>query len=404
MTLKKNMDEHLTANVDRYINWGEALQTMPEEGYSETKTTAFVWDQLADMGLDSLEPLPITGCIGSINGRGPGKTIAVLAELDAVLCPEHPLADPATGMAHVCGHHAQLTMLLAVADALTKTQALKQLNGNVLLFALPAEELLPEAKVKALKNAGKIEFASGKKELLRLGYFQDVDATISIHAYTEGEPIPPLANLQTSCNGFATIRCVFRGKAAHSAEGPHQGVNALNAAVLAINALQAQRETFHEDECIRLAYTLTKGGVSLSTIPDLAELDVQVRAKRLEKLKELIARVSGILENAASMIGAKAEIISEMGYQPYAGDEKLLELIAENAEALQVPFRYGKHGYYCTDLGDVSMVIPSAHVACSGYRGHLHGKEFMVDNPERAYGLPARLVAATILDYLNDQI
>ena len=402
MALKKSVDAHLTANVKRYVDWGQTLQKMPEEGYRETRTSAFIWDQLADMGLDGLEPLPVTGCIGRLKGRGPGKTIAVLAELDAVMCPDHPLADPITGMAHVCGHHAQLTMLLAVADALTKTQALKQLNGNVMLFALPAEELLPESTVMTLRREGKIEFGSGKKELLRLGYFKGVNATLSIHAYTEGEPIPPLVNLQTSCNGFATIRCVFRGKAAHMAESPHEGVNALNAAILAINALQAQRETFIEDECIRLGYILTKGGVNLSTIPDNAVLNVQVRAKRLEKLEELIARTSSIMDSAASMIGAKAEVTSEMGYMPYAGDEQLLKLIAENAEGLNIPVRFGDHGYYCTDLGDVSLVIPSAHFSCSGYRGHLHGNDFMVDNPERAYGLPARVVAATVVDLLSN--
>lgn len=394
-------DRVLRENSGQYIQWGDALQKMPERGFFERRTTAFVMEQLGAMNLTSLEPLPVSGCIGRLKGSEPGPRVAVLAELDAVYCPQHPLADPQTGMAHVCGHNMQVTMLLAVADVLSRPEVRGQLPGELVFLAVPAEEMLPQELVEKLQNEGKIVYASGKNELIRQGYFTGIDAVVSTHAYTEGVEITPKLYIQESCNGFVSIRCMFRGKQAHSAECPQNGINALNAAVLCINGLQAMRETFPEGEGIRMAYILTSGGNNLSTIPDKSELSIQLRAKTNELLEALSNRTGEIARHAAAMVGGRAEIQVSAGYEPFWGDETLALCLEDAAQALEIPILRSPHGRYCTDLGNVSQLVPTLHFSVSGFTGNLHAADFAVASPECAYVLPARAVTRTILNRLG---
>ena len=396
--LKDSVDSLLKERSDQYISWGNELQRIPERGFCESKSTAYVSDRLKAMGQIQVEMLPVSGCIGVLKGGKPGPNIAILAELDAVYCPMHPLADPETGMAHVCGHHMQSTMLLAVAEAFSHPEIQSCLHGNLVFIALPAEEQLPQSLVERLQGEGRIVYASGKKELLRQGYFKGIDLVISTHAYTEGNAIPEKIFIQTSCNGFTTVKCRFLGKAAHSGERPQAGINALNAAVICIDGLQAMRETFEDGEGIRLSYIISNGGENSSTVPDDCELIVQLRAKTPELLEQLSTRVRTVAEHAAAIIGAHAEIQIIEGYAPFRGNADLAKYLEHSSEELGVPVVYGPHGGYCTDLGYVSSVIPTLHFSVSGFTGDLHSPNFAVDNPETAYVLPARVVARTILD------
>ena len=401
MNLKGQIDTILQQRSAQYIAWGEHLQRMPEQGFCEENTTAFVRQQLETMGLTSIRPFPVSGCIGRLHFDRPGPTIAVLAELDAVYCPQHPLADPKTGMAHACGHHIQVAMLLAVADVLSAPEFRSQLCGELVFMAAPAEEMLPDQLVKKLREEEQIVYASGKKELIHRGYFQGIDAVISTHAYTEGMPLPPQLYIQTSCNGFVRIQCRFQGRQAHTAESPYNGINALNAAVLCINGLQAMRETFREGDGIRLSYILTSGGVSLSTVPDKSELSIQLRAKTPELLHQLSKRVCEIAQHAAGIVNG--HVVTEIcpGYQPFRGDDALAAHLEHTAQQLGVPAIRSPHGVYCTDLGDVSQIVPTLHFSVSGFVGSFHSSDFAVDAPDTAYVLPARAVAGTILDMMG---
>ena len=398
---KALVDTKLQKKSAQYIGWGERLQHIPEQGFRERNTTAFVMERLGAMDLTALTPLPVSGCIGRLRFERPGPTIAVLAELDAVYCPQYPLANPETGMAHVCGHHVQGTMLLAVADALSDPELRAQLSGELVFMAVPAEEMLPAELVRKLQEEGQIVYPSGKKELIRQGYFQGIDAVISTHAYTEGTPIPDQFYIQTSCNGYTSIQCGFRGKQAHAAECPYNGVNALNAAVLCINGLQALRETFREGEGTRLSYILTSGGQSLSTIPDSSELSIQLRAKTPAQLESLSKRVCDIATHAAAMVNGRVELEVSPGYEPFRGDNKLAEQLERAACELAVPTVRSPHGAYCTDLGNVSQLVPTLHFSVSGFVGSLHATDFAVDTPETAYVLPARAVARMILNMMG---
>ena len=175
---------------------------------------------------------------------------AASGELNGILCPAHPAANPENGVAHACGHNAQLTALVGAALALSAPGVAEALSGSVAFFAVPAEEYVPIGTRQALQKQG-VEFCCGKSELLRTGGFDGVDLALTTHVHM----IPCESDLllgNVACNGFTSKTVVFHGKAAHAATAPHAGVNALNAAALALNAVGLLRETFRDCDTVRI--------------------------------------------------------------------------------------------------------------------------------------------------------
>ena len=127
-------------------------------GFKEFKTSAKLAAQFDKLGIPYRKGMAITAVKGVLKGGKPGPTIAILGELDAIGCPEHPQADPDTGAAHACGHHMQQSSMLAAAYGLAKTGVMKDLCGNVVFFGVPAEEYVQIAYRKKLRKEGEAPF------------------------------------------------------------------------------------------------------------------------------------------------------------------------------------------------------------------------------------------------------
>src|SRR2546428_362198 len=190
---------------------------------------------------------------------------ALLGELDALVVTGHPVADPRTGAAHACGHNAQVAGLLGAAMGLLDSQAFDHLAGRVVFFAVPAEEYGDIEWRVSQARAGRLEFLGGKPELLRLGHFADVDLSMMIH--TTARPEDGKAGVPGSNNGciVKTVRYVRR--AGHAGGAPWMGVNALYAAQIALAAINAIRETFRDEDTIRVHPIITHGGSQVNVIP-----------------------------------------------------------------------------------------------------------------------------------------
>ena len=93
-----------------------------------------------ELGISYTTGHALTGVKGRMKGRDSKYTVAMVGELDAILCPRHPRADDLTGAAHCCGHNVQITNMFAVAMGLQAV--MDQLAGDVVLFAVPAEEMI----------------------------------------------------------------------------------------------------------------------------------------------------------------------------------------------------------------------------------------------------------------------
>lgn len=104
-----------------------------------------------------------------VKGKKSRKTVALLGELDAIVCRDHPNADPVTGAAHCCGHNVQIGNLLAVAMAFKDADIMKYLDGDVVFFAVPAEEYVEIDYRNGLRKKGQLRYLGGKAEIIAQG-------------------------------------------------------------------------------------------------------------------------------------------------------------------------------------------------------------------------------------------
>ena len=357
--LRHRVDEAIERHADEIVAVGEAIRRHPELGFKELRTSALVETKFRQLGLAPRTGLAITGVrADAVGGAWPGPTFALVGELDALVVAGHPEADRSTGAVHACGHNAQIAGLVGAAIGLVRARAMDRLAGRVVFMAVPAEEGGDlEWRLNEVR-AGRLEFLGGKCELLRLGHLDDVDLAMMIH--TTPRPEDGLACVPGSNNGRFGKTARFVGRAAHAGGAPHMGVNALYAAHLALAAINALRETFRDEDTIRVHPILTHGGSQVNVIPGEARLETYVRGRTLEGIRDANAKVDRALKAGALALGASVEIETLPGYLPLRSDPTMTRVFRQNADTLFGPgaCREAGHRAGSTDMGDLSQVIP----------------------------------------------
>src|SRR5205823_6918742 len=354
-------------------------------------------------GLTPRTGLALTGVRADVvGGRGPGPTFALLGELDALVVAGHPEADPATGAVHACGHNAQIAGLIGAAIGLVTTKAFEHLPGRVALLAVPAEEGGDLQWRLNEVNEGRLEFLGGKCELLRLGQLDDVDMAMMIHTTSRPEDGP--ACVPGSNNGRFGKTARFIGRASHAGGAPHMGVNALYAAQIALAGINAIRETFRDEDFIRVHPILTHGGLQVNVIPAEARLEMYVRGKNADGVMDASGKVDRALRAGALALGAQVEIETLPGPMPLLCDRTMASLFERAAKGLvgQEHYRDIPHRSGSTDMGDVSQVIPVLHPYMGGAQGPGHAATFAIVDKQLGYVLPAKALAAMVVDLLAD--
>ena len=375
---KLNEYRKLMYSAERYI-WENA-----EVGYKEFKTDAYMKKAFRDLGYDIKEAGDIPGFSAELDTGRPGPTLALLAELDALYCSSHPESNKETGAVHACGHNIQCASILGVAGVLKEDGALDKLSGKIRFIIVPAEEGVEISFRTELVKQGKITFTSGKPEMIKRGFFEGVDIAFMVHIQNL-EKTGAIYFSEKGCNGNIRKRTVIRGKACHAGERPCDGINALNAASLAISATNYLRETFKESDVVRFHSIITNGGSSVNVVPDEVVIESYVRAATVNALVQANERINRAIVCACASIGAEAEITDLPGSYPVYNDVNLLEVTREAF----VQLADGKFDFTdewkgsCTDMGDVSTIVPSVHAYVGGLVGTLHGKDYKIEDPEQ---------------------
>ena len=359
---------------ERYI-WAH-----PETGYKEYKTTKYLAEGFEKLGYKLTYADGITGFYTVMDTGREGPELLVLAELDSIICPEHPDADPETGAVHSCGHNAQCAALLGVAAALTDANVLSKLCGRIRLCAVPAEELLEIEYRQSLKRQGKIKYMGGKSEFLSRGYFDGVDIAFMVHTAS-------YFHTMLGSVGCIAKSVIYKGKAAHAGGSPWSGNNALYAANCGLNAVNAIRETFRDTDLIRVHPIVTLGGAMVNAIPGEVRLESYVRGKSYGAISEANKRVNRALVGAALSLGTNVEIIDIPGYAPLENSVGMND-IAARAAKMAIPNTdftvEEKFSTGSTDMGDLSCIMPVVHPYCGGSRGTSHGSDYEICDPEAA--------------------
>ena len=400
--LKKKVCQQIDQRREDMIRVAKTMLGHPELGYREIKTAAMVREVLKGLNLPVREGLAVTGVEGTLAGKEAGPTVVVMGELDSVMEMKSPLADPVTGAAHLCGHHIQVASMLGAAMGLVGAGVSPYLSGQVKFLGCPAEEYLEIEYRLGLMAAGKISFLGGKQELIKLSYFDDVDAAMMVHAFAD--TAEPGFLMNATGNGFMAKFIRYEGKPSHAGAAPHRGINALNAACIGIMAVHAQRETFQDDDAIRVHPIITKGGDVVNVVPADVRLETYVRGKNLEAILDASAKVDRAFKAGGDAVGAATKNTNLPGYLPIFQDRSLTAIASRNGRALLGERGALEAGFMggSFDVGDLSHLIPVVHPFVTGTKGHLHTAEFHVTDYEAAVVLPAKLMAMCVIDLLAD--
>lgn len=146
------------------------------------------------------------------------------------------------------------------------------------------------------------EGGGGKIKLIDAGAYKDVTATFMTHPFSTANNVT-----YGTCMASAKFRATFTGKPAHAAAAPHEGINALDAAVLAYNGTSMLRQQIKPDQ--RIQGVMIEGGQRANIITPKSVLDYNVRASTLKETKELQERVVKCFEGAAIATGCKVEFL-----------------------------------------------------------------------------------------------
>jgi len=399
--LKQQVCAAIDEHREELIALGNKIFENPELGYKEFETSKLVQETFAKIGLAYEADLAITGVKATAKGRQSKKNVAILGELDSVLCHGHPHANKLTGAAHACGHNAQIITMLGAAMGLTLSGAMNELDGDVTFMAVPAEEFVELEYRETLRKEGKISFFGGKQEMLKVGAFDDVDMAMMCHSAST--PIPNMLAL-AGANGFVGKLINFKGKDAHAGGAPHLGINALNAATLGLMAIHAQRETFQDKDQIRVHPIITKGGDLVNIVPSDVRMETYVRGAEVDAIMDASKKVNRALVGAAMTQGATVEITEIPGYLPLYNCPAFEDVIVDNLDGFVKPEHVIRMpgGGGSTDMGDICAVMPGVHLAMGGFTGGAHQPDFVISDEEAAYITPAKIMACTAIDLLVD--
>lgn len=390
--------------VGRTIELAEDIYEHPELGYKEFRTAGKVKELLEKEGISYKDQVAYTGILATIDSGKPGPHIGLICELDGVPTLNHPYANKEDHAAHTCGHYAQIGTMMGVFLSLHKAKVMEKLCGKVTLVVTPAEEFCDLEYRRGLIAEGKIKHASGKQEMIELGVFDDMALILSCHAM--GLDMNTYdAEIGAGLNGFLCKKAIFHGKGAHAGSNPAGGNNALNAANLAMSGINFLRETFKEEDAIRVHFIVGEGGQSINTVPERVTLEMYVRAKTVDAILETDQKVTRALRAGALAIGCDLEIVDTPGYLPLHQDKNLTELVKTHILNYISPERIaqGTHGFASGDMGDLSSLYPIVEIGVGGFTGTMHGCDFKTSDYEQAYHVPAAYFIDTIIDLLSDE-
>ena len=400
--LKRKAAEIIDARADELVALAKTILKSPEPGFREFKTANLVAQQFAELGMQPKSGLGITGVKAETAGSSPGPTLAVLGELDSLIVSQHPHADPETNAAHACGHHCQIAMMLGAATALTNSDVLDSLAGRIAFMAVPAEEYIEIEYRDGLRREGKIEFLGGKPELVRLGEFDDVHMAMMLH--TTSTPAEKQLCLSGTNNGTVAKKIQFIGRGAHAGGTPHLGINALNAATLALTAIHFNRETFQDADTVRVHPIITKGGEAVSAVPADVRMETFVRGRTIEAIMDANMKVDRALKAGAMAVGANVKIQTIPGYMPLTQNQDMADIFEANSNDLVGKENVGHvaHRTGSTDMGDVSQLMPVIHPYVGGASGLGHGADYVIEDYKLAVITAAKALTATAVDLLGD--
>ncbi|HEX2440101.1 MAG TPA: M20 family metallopeptidase [Methylomirabilota bacterium] len=373
-SIKLKVTDAVDRLADELERLSHQIHDTPELAFKEEQAhgwlTAFLEKHGAQVerGVGGLS----TAFRATIAGRGPGPTVAIMAEYDAL-----------PGIGHACGHNVIATAGVGAGAALAVALGQLPFAGRVCVIGTPAEE-----------------GGAGKVRLMDAGVFRDVDAAMMIHGRCGTQVWRPTL-------GIIKVKVEFFGQAAHASSWPWRGVNALNAVIGLFNALDAMRQQLRPDA--RVHGVITRGGEQANIIPEYTSAEFYLRSISVDYCWELLRRFTAAAQGAAMATGCRLSVTHDpIVHEPLRANPTMSDLFAKNLELIDFPEDPddGQAGYGSTDCGNVSQRLPTIHpyirISPDGVPGHSREFAQWARSPLARTGMvaAAKALALTAVDLL----
>ena len=298
------------------------LHKIPEFGWDLPKTKAYVTGKLNEWGIPYVENKSDSGLVATIKGGKDGKTIALRADMDALLIKEANDVDYASehdGLMHACGHDTHMTMLLGAAKVLNENK--EELAGTVKLIFQTDEEN-----------------ARGAERSIAEGCLEGVDAIFGTHIGTIISPEIPSGTIICSpgCVMASYDKFVLKvkGYGCHGST-PEKGVDPINiGAHIVINLQEVIAREIAAVKPAVLTIGKFQAGDTYNIIPNEVLIEGTIRALEENVRQELAKRIGEIAEATAKTFRGEVEYEMIWGAPPVINNADMAALACECAKEI----------------------------------------------------------------------
>ena len=323
MDAKAAARDTVGTSAQTLVGLSHRVHAHPELKFEETKSSQWTAGVLADAGLTVESGICDLPTAFSCSFGSGSLHLAICAEYDAL-----------PGIGHACGHN--IIAATAVGAGLALAPLVDDLDLRVSVIGTPAEE-----------------GGGGKVFLLERGAFEGVDAAMMVHPAPYEDPAPRIS-------AVAHFGVTYEGRASHASAAPELGINAADAITVAQVAIGLLRQQLRRDEQVH--GFISHGGDAPNIIPARAEGVWMVRAPTVAGLASTRPRVERCFEAGAHATGAQLTIADVAPvYSQMEHDPDILDVYRENAVALGRALDDEHEVTFSTDMGNVSLDIPSIH-------------------------------------------
>lgn len=375
MGAKDRARQRLEAAKGLLLDLSHRIHANPEPAFQEHQAARWISEALGEAGFTvETGVCDLPTAFAARYGSG---------DLHVAICAEY---DCLPGIGHACGHN--IIAASAVGAGLAAAAVADDIGVTVRVLGTPAEE-----------------GGGGKILMLERGAFDGVHAAMMVHPAPIDVAEPPI-------NAALQFEVRYEGKEAHASSYPERGINAADALTVAQVAIGLLRQHIRPTD--RIHGIVTKGGDAPNVVPAHTSATYIVRARSLDELGEIKARVFRCFEAGALATGATMQIIErEQAYSELRSDRDLARFYKANAEALGRFFpdlgpaleRFAGS----TDMGNVSLALPAIHpmIGINSLPAVNHQPEFAAhcntEVADKAVLDGALAMAWTIIDAATDE-
>ncbi len=323
MDAKAAARQTIGSNAQTLVGLSHRVHAHPELKFEEVQSSQWTAGVLADAGLTVEHGICDLPTAFSCTFGSGSLHIAICAEYDAL-----------PGIGHACGHN--IIAATAVGAGLALAPLVDDLDLRVSIIGTPAEE-----------------GGGGKVFLLERGAFAGVDAAMMVHPAPYEDPDP-------RCSAVAHFGVTYEGRPSHAAAAPALGINAADAFTVAQVAIGLLRQHLHAGEQVH--GIVTRAGDAPNIVPARAEGDWMVRATTVAELDQTRSRIERCFQAGALATGTTL-VMEDVApvYTQVVHDHALLDLYRDNLVALGREPDDENEITFSTDMGNVSLTIPSIH-------------------------------------------